>query len=167
MLYQQTIPILLGALAASSALASPLDGGRLVTKRDVPSSHILHERQLPHWSRTWEKKSKVKKSALLPMRIGLQQPNLQEGHDLLMDRSDPESPNFGKRMDPREVIDFFAPPKESVEVVRDWLVAGGINVTRITQSVNKQVRTFKAIASRYNKLIIRVVDPIRRHGCRS
>lgn len=38
-----------------------------------------------------------------------------------------------------EVIEFFAPPKEAVEVVRDWLVAGGISVTRISQSVNKQV----------------------------
>ena len=43
-------------------------------------------------------------------------------------------------MTSREVIDFFAPPKESVEVVRDWLVAAGIDSKRITQSVNKQVR---------------------------
>lgn len=142
MLFQQLMPALLGALVTSSALASPLNGNGIQLvhpKREVPNSHILHERQLPHWSRTWEKKSRVKRSTLLPMRIGLRQTNLQEGHDLLMDRSDPESPNFGKRMSPREVIDFFAPPKESVEVVRDWLVEGGINVTRISQSVNKQV----------------------------
>ncbi|KAJ4416113.1 hypothetical protein N0V82_006957 [Gnomoniopsis sp. IMI 355080] len=153
MLYQQVIPILLGALTASSALASPLGGGLSVTKRDVPRSHVLHERQLPHWSRTWEKKSKVKKSALLPMRIGLRQNNLQEGHDLLMDRSNPESPNFGQRMDPREVIEFFAPPKESVEVVRDWLVAGGINVTHITQSVNKQWIQFDATVAEVEELL--------------
>lgn len=77
---------------------------------------------------------------ILPVRIGLRQVNLEEGHNLLMDRSNPQSANFGKRMTTEEVIDFFAPPEESVEVVRDWLVAGGINVTRITQSVNKQVR---------------------------
>lgn len=76
---------------------------------------------------------------ILPLRIGLRQVKLDEGHNLLMDRSDPQSSNFGKRMTAEEVIDFFAPPKESVEIVRDWLVAGGIDVTRITQSVNKQV----------------------------
>lgn len=64
---------------------------------------------------------------------------MQEGHHLLMDRSNPKSANFGKRMTPEEVVDFFAPPRESVEAVRDWLVAGGIDVGRITQSVNKQV----------------------------
>lgn len=137
MLYQRLISAFVGALATSSALASPVSSGYV--KRDVPGSHVLHERQLPHWSRTWEKKSKVKRSTVLPMRIGLRQVNLQEGHDLLMERSNPRSENFGKRMSTLEVIDFFAPPKESVEVVRDWLVTGGINVTRITQSTNKQV----------------------------
>lgn len=142
-MYHQLITALLGALATHSALASPLaQGGHPKSKREIPSSHVLHERQLPHWSRTWEKKSSVRKSTLLPMRVGLRQVQLDEGHKLLMDRSDPKSANFGKRMDAREVIGFFAPPNESVEVVRDWLVAGGINVTRITQSANKQVRVF-------------------------
>lgn len=96
---------------------------------------------MPHWSWTWERKQKVKKSTVLPMRIGLRQleDKLQEGRDLLMERSNPSSPYYGQSMSAREVIDFFAPPKESVEVVRDWLVAGGIDVSRISQSVNKQV----------------------------
>ncbi|KAI3400610.1 hypothetical protein diail_2322 [Diaporthe ilicicola] len=143
MLYKQLVATALcGAAAIDSALASPLDGGRLLSKREVPSTHVRHERQMPHWSRTWDRKQKVKKSAVLPMRIGLRQPDakLQEGHDLLMERSNPLSPYYGQRMTPREVIDFFAPPKETVEAVRDWLVAGGIDVTRISQSVNKQVR---------------------------
>lgn len=142
MLYKQLVATALcGAAAIDSALASPFDGGRLLSKREVPGTHIRHERQMPHWSRTWEKKQKVKNSAVLPMRIGLRQPEdkLQEGRDLLAARSNPLSPYYGQRMTPREVIDFFAPPKETVEVVRDWLVAGGINVTRISQSVNKQV----------------------------
>lgn len=142
MLYKQLVAAALcGAAAIDSALASPFDSGRLLSRRDVPSTHVRHERQMPRWSWTWEKKQKVKKSAVLPMRIGLRQPEdkLQEGRDLLMERSNPSSPYFGQSMTAREVIDFFAPPKESVEVVRDWLVAGGINVTRISQSVNKQV----------------------------
>lgn len=141
MLCQNLITALLGAMAAHTALASPVveRGSVVISKREVPDTHVLHERQLPHWSRTWQKKSKVPKSRLLPVRIGLRQVNMEEGHNLLMDRSNPDSPNFGKRMSAEEVIEFFAPPVESVEVVRDWLVDGGINVTRITQSVNKQV----------------------------
>lgn len=142
MLYKQFFAAALcGAAAIDSALASPFDGGRLLSRRDVPSTHVRHERQMPHWSWTWEKKQRVKKSTVLPMRIGLRQPEakLQEGRDLLMERSNPLSPYYGQRMTAREVIEFFAPPKESVEVVRDWLVAGGIDVTRISQSVNKQV----------------------------
>lgn len=140
MLYQRLLSAFAGAAAVHSVVASPLDGHRVVG-REIPSTHVLHERQMPQWSRTWQKKDRVPKSALLPMRIGLRQTNLQEGHELLMDRSDPRSPNYGLRMSAREVIDFFAPPRESVEVVRDWLVAGGINVTRLTQSANKQVTT--------------------------
>lgn len=142
MLYKQLVAAALcGAAAIDSALASPVDGGRHLSKRDVPSTHVLHERQMSHWSWTWEKKQKVKKSTVLPMRIGLRQPEatLQEGRELLAERSNPLSPSYGQRMTAREVIDFFAPPKESVEVVRDWLVAGGIDVNRISQSVNKQV----------------------------
>lgn len=142
MLYKQLVAAALcGAAAIDSAVASPFDSGRLLSRRDVPSTHVRHERQMPHWSWTWEKKQKVKKSTVLPMRIGLRQPEtkLQEGRALLAERSNPMSPYYGQSMTPREVIDFFAPPKESVEVVRDWLVAGGIDVTRISQSVNKQV----------------------------
>lgn len=144
MLYQQLVAALLGALAtAPSTLASPLGNSQVTgTKREIPSTHVLHERQLPHWSSTWVRKHPVEKSAVLPMRIGLRQVKQKEGHNLLMDRSNPRSANFGKHMSAREVIDFFAPSRESVEAVRDWLVAGGINATKISQSVNKQVRFY-------------------------
>lgn len=144
MLYRRLLLVLLEAISIRSAIASPVAGDRLpeLAKRDVPDTHALHERQIPHWSRTWQKKARVEKTALLPVRIGLRQTNLQEGHDLLMKMSsDPASSHFGRRMSALEVIDFFAPPKEAVEATRDWLVAGGINVTRISQSTNKQVGT--------------------------
>jgi tripeptidyl-peptidase-1 len=42
-------------------------------------------------------------------------------------------------MTPEEVIDFFAPPKSSVDAVITWLTEFGITANRIGQSVNKQV----------------------------
>ncbi len=76
----------LAALAAGAAfdvLASPV--ASLGKKRDVPATHVLHERHLPHWSRQWSKREKVDSSSLLPMRIGLRQSNLDAGHERLMD----------------------------------------------------------------------------------
>lgn len=140
MLYRPLISALVGAMVIYLAVASPVGGSHQLSKRYVPHTHVLHERQVPHLSRTWAKKVKVPGSTILPMRVGLRQTNLEDGHDLLMDRSNPDSPSFGKHMSAREVIEFFAPPRESVEVVREWLVAGGIDVKRITQSANKQVR---------------------------
>jgi tripeptidyl-peptidase-1 len=82
--------LIVAALASSLAvevLASPLtvEYTGLRTKRQVPSSHSLHERHLPHWSQQWTKRSKVPDTQILPMRIGLKQFNLEAGHDKLMD----------------------------------------------------------------------------------
>ena len=84
------LPLIVAALASSltlEVLASPLTAEYtgLRTKREVPSSHSLHERHLPHWSQEWTKRSKVPDTQILPMRIGLKQCNLEAGHDKLMD----------------------------------------------------------------------------------
>lgn len=56
-----------------------------LTKRVVPDTHVLHERQLPQWIHKWKRGAKVPRDALLPMRIGLKQRNLEEGAKLLRD----------------------------------------------------------------------------------
>lgn len=66
------------------ALAGPL-AHTVSTRREVPSSHSLHERHLPHWSKQWSKRARVPDSQILPVRIGLKQSNLEAGHDKLMD----------------------------------------------------------------------------------
>ena len=67
--------VLVGALAAGSFAAPAL------TLR-----HVVHEsrRDLP---KTWVKRSAVEADALLPVRVGLKQRNLDKGHDLLMEVS--------------------------------------------------------------------------------
>jgi tripeptidyl-peptidase-1 len=62
------------------------------------------------------------------MRIGLFGDNMDMGHGLLMDISDPDSKNYGKYYSAEEVYDLFAPPKHSV----------GIEAGRVSQSTNKQ-----------------------------
>jgi tripeptidyl-peptidase-1 len=48
-------------------------------KREIPSTHGLHELQDNHWLARWTKRSKVPEGSLLPMRIGLVQQNLEAG----------------------------------------------------------------------------------------
>ena len=88
MLFRSLTALLAGGLAIDAALAleTPGQSGSAVTRREVPASHILHERQMPHWSRAWTRTKRMVSTAVLPMRIGLKQPNLALGHDLLMDR---------------------------------------------------------------------------------
>ncbi len=70
---------------ALEVVASPLlRDASLVKKREVPTTHSLHERHPPHMAQHWTKRSKVARNTILPMRIGLKQSNLDAGHDRLM-----------------------------------------------------------------------------------
>jgi tripeptidyl-peptidase-1 len=49
-----------------------------------PIKHALHEkRETPAYD--WIKVSRVESTAILPIRIGLSQGNLEQGHDMLME----------------------------------------------------------------------------------
>lgn len=79
---------LLTALAAGLALevvAGPVTPNAALKKREPPATHALHERHAPHWGQKWTKRAKVPADAVLPIRIGLKQSNLDAGHDKLMD----------------------------------------------------------------------------------
>jgi tripeptidyl-peptidase-1 len=56
----------------------------LVNSAPNPVPHVLHEkRETP--SKDWIKGARIEKDAIIPMRIGLTQTNLENGYDLLMD----------------------------------------------------------------------------------
>jgi hypothetical protein len=147
MLLQSLVAVLASGLVLET-LASPVSHtGSVRAKREVPASHNLHERHLSHWPQSWAKRSKVPDAQILPMRIGLKQCNLEEGHDKLMDISTPGSANYGKHMTPEEVIDFFAPHSSSTDLVMEWVVESGISADRIAISANKQVLPLPLFAS--------------------
>lgn len=99
--------------------------------------YVVHEkRDLDATSKTWVKRSTVPVGRALPIRIGLTQSNLDEGHDMLMAVSEHDSPSFGKHYTQEEIIDLFAPAKSTVDAVRAWLESAGIK--DVTQSTNKQ-----------------------------
>lgn len=67
----------LSVVAAIAALvnAAPAPG---------PINHVLHEERTI-LSRDWTKGARVEKSAVIPMRIGMTQTNLEKGYDYLME----------------------------------------------------------------------------------
>ncbi|KAI0896255.1 Pro-kumamolisin, activation domain-containing protein [Annulohypoxylon nitens] len=136
-------PLCLSALAAASAsIASPAPR----------NDYILHEKREVA-SPAWTKRAAVNPSAVLPMRIGLRQTNLDKAHDLLMDVSRPDSLNYGKYYTAAQVNELFAPSAETVELVREWLEDAGISRDRVSQSVNKGWLQFDASAEEAEGLL--------------
>lgn len=84
MLCRAVIAALTGGLALHVA-AIPLAQDVSPVKREIPGTHVLHERHLPPVTQSWAKKKRLSADQILPMRIGLKQSNLQAGHDKLMD----------------------------------------------------------------------------------
>lgn len=98
----------------------------------------------------WVSLGEADSDIIMPMRIGLTQSNLHAGHDMLMDVSEHDSPNFGKHYTAEEVTEMFAPAKETVDGVIEWLQAEGIQ--NVTHSVNKQWLAFDANVKTANEV---------------
>jgi tripeptidyl-peptidase-1 len=81
------------------------------------SGSVLHEKRdhIPHG---WSHHSKYPSDSVIPLRIGLVQPNLDAMGDLLNEVSHPDSPSYGKHWTPKMVIKKFAPSWETVDAVR-------------------------------------------------
>ncbi|KZT61098.1 hypothetical protein CALCODRAFT_447953, partial [Calocera cornea HHB12733] len=116
--------VLLLALAplVAFALPAPSSGARRVHERrtSVPSAWVPVAEPYP--------------ATPIPLRIALTQANIDKAHDELMRVSDPSSPHFGKHWSAKEVAEFFAPSKESVDTVMAWLENEGISRSRVKQS---------------------------------
>lgn len=80
----------------------------LVSSSPVANPHVVHEKRAnsPHG---WIKREALDERALLPMKIGLAQENLDKGYDWLMSISHPESKNYGKHWTADEIVAAFAP----------------------------------------------------------
>ncbi|WPH04960.1 Aorsin [Acrodontium crateriforme] len=100
----------------------------------APANHVRHEKRgvpLNHVRR------RVESEAIIPIRIALKQSNLETGHDMLMDVSSPQSPNYGKHMTAEQVHAHFAPADETVALVKEWLLSSGLNHGDILHYENK------------------------------
>jgi Pro-kumamolisin, activation domain len=90
---------------------------------------------------------------ILPVRIGLAQSNLDKGHSSLMDVSDPRSPNYGKYWSADKVHDAFAPSRETVKEVMEWLSSAGIPSHRVAHYRNRGWLAFDARINEVESLL--------------
>jgi len=127
------------------------------------SSHVLHEKR-DSAPRNWEKRGRVRPNIILPVRIGLTQNNLENGPKLLDEVSNPSSPKYAQHYNPKQIHDIFAPRKDTVVTVRQWLQDAGIAAKRIRQSVNKQWLQFDASAWEVETLIKTEYHHYAHHG---
>ncbi|KAI1337368.1 subtilisin-like protein [Xylariaceae sp. FL0016] len=150
---------LLGILGSGLVWGNPLYTHKVQdvtvpSKRSVPHTHVRHEKRSGSQGNAWTKIERARSEVLLPMRIGLNQPNLKRGHELLMDISDPQSKNYGKHLSAEDVVDFFSPSETTIRAVKDWLVSAGIPSHSISQSDNKQWIQFDAPTSQVEDLLL-------------
>lgn len=90
--------------------------------------HVIHEKRTN--ANQLVKRYRAAATTTLPVRIGFSQSNLEVAHERLMELSDPMSEKYGQHMSAKEVGDFLRPSSESIESVRDWLHASGIEADR-------------------------------------
>lgn len=105
--------------------------------RDLP--HVLHEKR-EYDPGSWLYQGQVPRGTRLPVRIGMTQSNLDQGHNLLMELSHHASPKYGQHYTAEEVIEIFAPAQGTVDAIGEWLESAGIQA--YSQSVNKQWMQF-------------------------
>lgn len=118
--------MLLNVLLTSCALVSSVLA--------LPAGHVLHEkRQAPSLHR----RERVQADAIIPVRIGLKQSNLDSGYDRLMEVSHPSSEKYGQHLSAEDVHSIFAPADDSIKSVKNWLLGSGIKDSNILPYTNK------------------------------
>ncbi|KAJ7669260.1 subtilisin-like protein [Mycena polygramma] len=87
----------------------------------------------------WSRVRRHEPDALLPLRFGLTQPNVDMAtlEDLLNDVSHPDSPNYGNHWTPARVAEHFTPSDEAVHAVVSWISESGVARDRVRVSKTK------------------------------
>lgn len=125
----------------------------LATSADpILSRWTLHERR-SHVPSGWKVARKHDASAVLPLRFALSQSNLEYLEEYLYDVSHPGSPNYGKHWSAGKVASTFAPSRQSINAVRNWLLESGVESHRIKLSASGGWLEFKATVQEAENLL--------------
>ncbi|CCM06013.1 uncharacterized protein FIBRA_08256 [Fibroporia radiculosa] len=99
------------------------------------SPFVVHESR-SHVPLGWTPLRRADADMILPLRVGLAQPNLENLEAYIMDVSHPHSSNYGKHWSAAKVAETFRPTAETVDTVRAWLTGSGIEANRVKLTSN-------------------------------
>ena len=106
-------------------LQAVLCSALLFTASAISAGRVVHEqRESPSGIRQGDR---VDGTAFVTFRVGLKQRNLENAYEYLLNISHPASPHYGKHWSAEEVQTAFAPSRETVEAVHNWLISEGID----------------------------------------
>jgi len=71
----------------------------------------------------------------------------------MYDVSHPESPNYGKHWSKQQIVETFAPTRETIDAVRGWLESEGISAERIRMSHARNWISFNATVREVERLL--------------
>jgi tripeptidyl-peptidase I len=132
--------LLAASAFTAAALASPL-----------AITHSVHERRGE--SSAWTKRDLLDRRAVLPMRVGLAQSNLDKGWEWLNEVSHPSSAKYGQHWSAKDIAEAFAPSEKTVAAVKAWLTSAGIEEERIKQSQSLTWLEFEATVDEAEELL--------------
>lgn len=93
--------------------------------------------------RGWQKISAAPADHIIHLRIGLPQSKFDELERHLYEVSDPFHSRYGQHLSKAEVDTLVAPPKESLELVDEWLASFGLGEEDFVRSSAKDWVTVK------------------------
>lgn len=99
----------------------------------IPLDHVQHEKREAH-PLLPKSTEAVDGSATFVARIAMKQRNLEQGMDLLLAVSDPNSPRYGQHYTSDEAAELFAPDADSIDKVTQWLKEAGVDNVSVPKS---------------------------------
>lgn len=94
------------------------------------SPYNVHEERT-HLPLGWSLERRHDAASTFPLRFALKQRNIEDIGNYLHDVSHPKSPKYGNHWTAGDIARTFAPSDQTIDTVRNWLVASGISEERI------------------------------------
>ncbi|KAF9308616.1 vesicle formation at the endoplasmic reticulum, partial [Podila horticola] len=134
------------AITVSCISASPLSASA-----SIPLFDLYQEfDSLNTIPKNWKEQQPSPPDALLHLKIGLRQQNVDDFQQKVLDISTPDHPSYGMHMGQAEIDDMLRPADDSSQLVLEWLRSHGIQgaldnhwvkaIVTVTQA-NKLLRT--------------------------
>src|ERR1700722_3455154 len=102
----------------------------------------------------WSHLRKHHASNVLPLRFALSQSNIDNIGEYLNDVAHPDSPNYSNHWTPGKIASTFAPSLDTIDTVRNWLLASGFSSDQVKLTATKGWIEVNATVNEAEKLLL-------------